>query len=194
MAQFSEDYKLEKVINGELYQEILADEKSKTFLTQVQSVGPDYNETLQIEKERTYLYVGDEFGFLKIWDLTSFLETVEIQKCKSVTEQKSAFNARRQETVDCSAFTMHQRKSFQLKPPTLPHLVNPELTGILIREAKSHMDVITSISRMEFQDCSGILTSSRDNKVRTWSTGLDMWGNLNQRTDRDDLKWQMPTE
>ena len=44
LVQFSEEYKLDKVINGELYQELLADEKSKTFLTQVQSVGADYNE------------------------------------------------------------------------------------------------------------------------------------------------------
>jgi len=80
-----------------------------------------------------------------------------------------------------------------LKPPTLPHLVNPELTGILIREAKSHVDVITSISKMEFEDCKGLVTSSRDNKVRTWSSHLDMWGNLNQRTDRDDPKWHLPT-
>jgi len=76
----------------------------------------------------------------------------------------------------------------------LPHLVNPELTGILIREAKSHVDVITSIAKMEFEDCKGVVTSSRDNKVRTWSINLDMWGNLNQRTDRDDLKWHLPTD
>ena len=106
---------------------------------------------------------------------------------------KAAFNPRRQETCDCSAFTIHQRNSFHLKPPTLPHLVNPELTGILIREAKSHVDVITSISKMEFEDCKGLVTSSRDNKVRTWSSHLDMWGNLNQRTDRDDPKWHLPT-
>ena len=47
---------------------------------------------------------------------------------------------------------------------------------------------------MEFEDCKGVVTSSRDNKVRTWSINLDMWGNLNQRTDRDDLKWHLPTD
>ena len=76
----------------------------------------------------------------------------------------------------------------------MPHLVNPELTGILIREAKAHSDVITSISKMEFEDCKGLVTSARDNKVRTWSIRLDMWGNLNQRTDRDDPKWHLATD
>ena len=47
---------------------------------------------------------------------------------------------------------------------------------------------------MEFEDCKGLVTSARDNKVRTWSIRLDMWGNLNQRTDRDDPKWHLPTD
>jgi len=29
--------------------------------------------------------------------------------------------------------------------------------------------------------------------VRTWSLDLDLWGNLNQSTDRDDPLWQLPT-
>lgn len=113
LVQFSDEYKLGKVVEGDIYNELLKDEKSKTFVTQVQSVGADYNERIHIEKERTFLYVGDEFGFLKIWDLTSFLETSGIQKCKKLTDMKTAFNPRRQETVDCSAFTTQQRKSFQ---------------------------------------------------------------------------------
>ena len=76
----------------------------------------------------------------------------------------------------------------------MPHVVDPAMTGILIREAKAHTDVVTSISKMEFQDCKGLLTCARDNKVRTWSPHLDLWGNLNQRTDRDDPKWHLPTE
>jgi len=68
------------------------------------------------------------------------------------------------------------------------------MTGILIREAKAHTDVVTSISKMEFQDCQGVLTCARDNKVRTWSPNLDLWGNLNQRTEREDRLWHLPTE
>ena len=133
-----------------MYAEILKDEKSKTFVTQVQSVGEDYNEKLDIEKERTYLYVGDEHGYLKIWDLTAFLEQKSseangIQKCKKAIDNKTAFNPRRQETVDCSLFTMHQRKSFALKPPVLPGAIDPGMTGMLIRESKAHTDVITSV-------------------------------------------------
>ena len=115
LVQFSEEYKLQAVLDTEAYRELLLDEKSSTFVTQAQSVGADYNETLHVKKERTYLYIGDEFGFLKVWDLTSFLEGVPapLGKCRRHVDIKSAFNPRRQETVDTSAATSHQRKSFQ---------------------------------------------------------------------------------
>ena len=192
-ANYSDEYKLKKVLAGELYQELLKDEASNTFVTQVQAVGADYNETLDVEKERIYMYLGDEHGFLKIWDLTSFVDKVGVAKVKCIPETKGAYNPRRQEVVDCSAFTSQYRKSYQLKPPVLPPPIDPSMTGLLIREAKAHSDVITGIAPIDFQDCKGILTTSKDMKVRTWSPDLDMWGNINQKTDRDDRLWKFPT-
>ena len=118
-ANYSDEYKLKKVLGGQIYQELLKDEASDTFVTQVQSVGADYNETLDEEKERIYMYLGDEHGFLKIWDLTSFVSKVGVAKVKCIPETKGAYNPRRQEVVDCSAFTSQYRKSYLLKPPPL---------------------------------------------------------------------------
>jgi len=37
----------------------------------------DYDETVEIEKLRTFLYLGDEFGQMKLWDLTRLVEIIE---------------------------------------------------------------------------------------------------------------------
>jgi hypothetical protein len=37
----------------------------------------DYDETVEIEKLRTFLYLGDEFGQMKLWDLTRLMEIIE---------------------------------------------------------------------------------------------------------------------
>jgi hypothetical protein len=62
--------------------------------------------------------------------------------------------------------------------------VDPALTGILIRETKAHDDVIISITKIELEDANGIITTSKDQKVRTWSRHLDLKGNINSVTDR----------
>ena len=71
--------------------------------------------------------------------------------------------------------------------------IDPNMTGLLIREAKAHNEVITSLEKMVLSDFKGIVTCSKDNRVRTWSNGLDLLGSLNQRTDMDDPKWIFPT-
>jgi hypothetical protein len=40
----------------------------------VQKVGADYNEKLHVKKERAYIYIGDELGYLKIWDMQTFID------------------------------------------------------------------------------------------------------------------------
>lgn len=86
------------------YQEILLDEKSNTFITQGQQNNADYNANINNEIERIYLYLGDEGGFLKIWDLTSVFKNSGIEKIKAVTEQKTAYNPFRMEKIDCTVF------------------------------------------------------------------------------------------
>ena len=35
---------------------------------------PNYDRDIDEEKLRVYLYLGDDFGIMKIWDLTYLLE------------------------------------------------------------------------------------------------------------------------
>jgi hypothetical protein len=56
-------------------------------------------------KERAYIYLGDELGYLKIWDLSTFLKEFKINVCKSYIEMKGSFNPTRKENIDCSFVT-----------------------------------------------------------------------------------------
>ena len=60
----------------------------------------------------------------------------------------------------------------------IPPSVDPYLVGILVRSARAHTDLVTSLQKIKYDDCNGILSASKDNKVRVWSLGLDLWGNL----------------
>ena len=57
--QFFKKHKLQVVFCGKVYEKIVQNDKSKTFVTQVQSVGVDYNKTLHVKKDRTYLYIDN---------------------------------------------------------------------------------------------------------------------------------------
>ena len=92
---YPEEVKVQKLSETEEYQILLNDERSKTFVTQAQSVGEDYNEKTKEHLHRAYMYVGDELGYLKIWDLASFLKNSEIKKVKSHVENKASYNPRR---------------------------------------------------------------------------------------------------
>jgi WD40 repeat protein len=63
------------------------------------------------------------------------------------------------------------------------------MTGVLIREIFAHQSVITSLSKIELNDGKMLLSSSKDCKVRVWSMDLDLQGNINGKTEKDDPKW-----
>ena len=76
----------------------------------------------------------------------------------------------------------------------MPMLVDPAMTGYLIREVKAHQEDITSIQKMELHDFKGLITCGKDNKVRNWNLNLDLLGNINQNSDIDDPKWKFPSK
>lgn len=169
---FSEQYKLDKVVQGEMYAKMLLDEKAQTFVTQVDAMNAEYMENIDTEMERLYLYVGDDAGYLKIWDLNYVIKQVGVEKVKS--HVKANFNPRRQELVNCTAYANQYRKTLQDRP--MPPAVEASMTGIIIREVVAHRDSITSLSKIKYDDCSAIISASRDCFVRTWSLGLDLLG------------------
>ena len=56
------------MIKSETYARLLADEKVDLFITA--GTNDEYNDHIEEEFDRLYLYIGDEYGFIKIWNLT----------------------------------------------------------------------------------------------------------------------------
>ena len=90
------------VVGGETYKEYLLDLKSKFFITQGEATPENYNNDIHIVKERIYLYLGDEDGNIKIWDLLPVIERSHIKKVPSIQNVRTAFNPYRQEKVNCT--------------------------------------------------------------------------------------------
>lgn len=63
------------------------------------------------ELDRVFLFIGDELGFLKLWDLTSVISLLGVQKCVSHKESKGSFNPTRSEVIDCSVITNQLREA-----------------------------------------------------------------------------------
>lgn len=67
------------------------------------------------ESDRTYLVVGDELGYIKLWDFTPFLAKLGLEPTKKHVESRPSFNPYRQELVDSSAFATQLRRSLKAK-------------------------------------------------------------------------------
>ena len=44
------------------------------YLPRMEHMDPEYDAKIEEEKLRVYLYLGDNFGTIKLWDVTYFLE------------------------------------------------------------------------------------------------------------------------
>lgn len=44
------------------------------YLARMENMDPEYDTRVDEEKLRVYLYLGDDFGILKLWDLTYVLD------------------------------------------------------------------------------------------------------------------------
>ena len=73
-----------------MYASILADEKSSLFITAGE--GDDYDDHIDEELNRIYLYIGDEYGFIKIWNLTNIIRDIGIGPCKGMKDGIKTIN------------------------------------------------------------------------------------------------------
>jgi hypothetical protein len=58
---------------------------------------------------RTYLYVADELGFLKVLDLTTVIKKLGFNKASNYPQTKISFNPKRKENIDISSFANSMR-------------------------------------------------------------------------------------
>lgn len=53
---------------------------------------------------RTYIYLTDELGFLKVWDFTNIIKKLGFKQAKNYPQTKISFNPKRSETIDCTGY------------------------------------------------------------------------------------------
>jgi WD40 repeat protein len=149
-----------------------------------------YNDGIDEVKDRVFVFIGDEQGYLKVWDFTSVIEKSGIRKIKPLRETKSAFNPFRLEKVNCSDLAAQVRK---IKRKPLPPLLEPGTIAMQVREVKAHDEVISCIEFIDLNDFKGLITCSSDLKVRNWNFSLDLLGSINMKTEKIDDKWTFKT-
>lgn len=44
------------------------------YMPRMECLDPEYDDTLDEEKPRVFLHLGDDFGILRLWDLTYLLK------------------------------------------------------------------------------------------------------------------------
>ena len=54
------------------------------YLSRMENMDPEYDSKIDDERLRVYMYIGDDFGILKLWDLTYLLEQAQLQPCTPV--------------------------------------------------------------------------------------------------------------
>ena len=64
--------------NGKTKIESTFEEQRLSYLPRMYNLDPEYDNTLEEEKLRVYMYLGDDFGIIKLWDLTSLLNNASI--------------------------------------------------------------------------------------------------------------------
>lgn len=133
------------------------------------------------------MYTGDSEGYIKLWDLTYILETSGFDPIKSYIEQKSSWLASRKDTIDVSAYSDTLIKQAETCRVTIPKTM--ACNGLIIREVKASS---LSIRKISLHSQGGIISCSPDLNVCVWSSGLDLWGILNQKTNTIDSLWTFP--
>ena len=96
----------------------------------------DYDETVDVKKARTFLILGDEFGHLKLWDLTGVIKKlrengIRIQRQTWAQFRGDKFSPGRVEGIACDEFVaIGERRKAQRKMFRYPEVLNPILTKI----------------------------------------------------------------
>lgn len=150
-------------------------------------LAPDYDSEVNEKKFRCYIYTGDSEGYIKLWDLTHVLVNCGFDPVKSYLDTKTSFLASRKDTIDVSAYSANLIKQAEAGRITMPKAF--ACTGLVIREVKAHSE---SVSKITTHRQGGIISCSPDLHVNVWSSGLDLWGSLNQKTNSLDSLWKFP--
>jgi hypothetical protein len=144
----------------------------------------DFREKL---KKRTYLYLADSKGFLKIWDLRAVLKENKIKKRKVLEKDKSNYNPRRKDIKNAESDVKYWRKDSETEELSSFSQVEDM---VLVKEWQGHQETINSLRSI--QDPPALISCSSDKFVKIWSRTGDLWGSIDLTTPELPKKWHFP--
>ena len=128
-----------------------------------------------VSDDRWYMYLGDQTGLLKVFDLTQVIKASgSVKQAKPVHETNPKYFPTRKEVLDASSYAQHVREdAITLTDKTL------DCEEIRLRMVLAHDKACTSVAGNEV--C-GIITCSRlGHDLKVWNPKtLDLWIHINQ--------------
>jgi hypothetical protein len=86
----------------------------------------DYDSTIGIKKPRIYVYVGDDFGYLKCLDITYIIKKsgVRTKTTKWKDRPNANFTPNRCEGIDITPFVAESLRKSVYRRTTVPNVIN----------------------------------------------------------------------
>ena len=76
-----------------------------SYMPRMEYLDPEYDAKIDEEKLRISMYLGDDFGILKLWDLTYFLANSFVEPCEPVWKTRGdQYFPNRTESVNVSTY------------------------------------------------------------------------------------------
>ena len=141
------------------------------------------------DMESVYLYLGDEFGLIKVWDLTLLLHKCKFEPEVPFLETDLQFYPGRVEKIDVSGYAQSIVEQCSLVDPSTYEEIDPDSSGIVLMEVLAHKGPVKHLS---FSRDRGLIScGDRDRKVRVWNPlTMDLDGIINQTNMKQDCKWK----
>ncbi len=149
-----------------------------------------WKKTYSKEVEKIYLYLCDNAGYVKVWNLTEMIEAHKIEQVPSYIDTVLNYYPSRSERINLTSTAHFARKDAKVQNNFSLEL-DPFFSGVLLREAQSNIDAVTSINLSEV---SGLITCCpKEQEVTIWDPfTLNVWGVINLNSQTRDLKWAYP--
>jgi hypothetical protein len=94
--------KLEMKIKYDIVEEYLKRHEGQHSSNPLHKQDPyhQYNLDCEVERHRTYLYLADDQGYIKVWDLNQIIIETGLQRADSYVSTKINFMPKRKEHID----------------------------------------------------------------------------------------------
>lgn len=138
-------------------------------------------------KERSYLYVGDSLGYMKIWSFESLFQKSRIFPITQMAKDKASYNPRRKDIKNAESDIKYWRKEADIDE--FPSLVSTE-NEVLVREWRAHGDTVNCIRPVS--ESNALLSCSTDKFIKLWSRDGEIWGKINLNSPEIPKVWNFP--